>query len=106
VLELATEEVGDGRETNMGMRACVDAPARDELSRSHLVEEDERPDHLALRRRKRAANLKAPMSRDRGTTKGSMASTATASGQMGSSEGFQLISASIPANFRDRVKER
>ena len=60
VLELAAEEVGDGREANMGMRTYVDAPARDELSRSHLVEEDERPDHLALRRRKRAANLKAP----------------------------------------------
>ncbi len=47
----------DGRKANMGMRADVDAPARDELSRSHLVEEDERPDHLALRRGKRAANL-------------------------------------------------
>ncbi len=57
MLELAAEEVGDGREANMGMRPYVDAPARDELSRSHLVEEDERPDHLALRRRKRAANL-------------------------------------------------
>ncbi len=33
-----------------------------------------------------------------------MASTATASGQTGSSEGLQLISASVPANFRDRVK--
>src|SRR5271166_3733926 len=57
VLDLAAEEVGDGREADMGMRADVDAPARDELSRSHLVKEDKRPDHLALRRRKRAANL-------------------------------------------------
>jgi hypothetical protein len=45
------------------------------------------------------------MSRDRGTIKVSMASTATASGQTGSSEGFQLIPASIPANFRDRMKK-
>ncbi len=41
----------------MGMRADVHPLAGDELSRSHLVEEDERPDHLALRRGKRAANL-------------------------------------------------
>ena len=57
VLELAAEEVGDRRKADMGMRADVDALARDELHRSHLVEEDERPDHLPLRRGKRAANL-------------------------------------------------
>jgi hypothetical protein len=57
MLELATEEVGDGRKANMRMRTYVDAPAREELCRSHLVEEDEWPDHLALRRTKRAANL-------------------------------------------------
>ncbi len=44
-------------EADMGMRADVDAVARDELSRSHLVEDDERPDHRALRRGKRVANL-------------------------------------------------
>ncbi len=57
MLDLATKEVGDGREADMGMGADVDALARNELGRSHLVEEDERPDHLALRRRKRAADL-------------------------------------------------
>ena len=57
MLELAAEEVGDGREADMGMRADVDALAGDELGRPHLVEEDERPDHLALRRGKRATNL-------------------------------------------------
>jgi hypothetical protein len=41
----------------MGMRADVDALPRDELGRSHLVEEDEWPDHLPFRRRKGAANL-------------------------------------------------
>ena len=57
VLELAAEEVGHCREADMGMRADVDALTRDEVSRSHLVEENERPDHLALRRGKRPANL-------------------------------------------------
>jgi hypothetical protein len=102
VLELAAEEVGDGREANMGMRAYVDAPAGDEPSRSHLVEEDERPVGAGSARQ----ISKSPMSRARGTIKVSMASTATASGQTGSSQWFQLISASIPANLRDRMKER
>ena len=41
------------------MRAHIDALADQELGRPHLVEEDEGPDHLLLRRRQRAAHLEA-----------------------------------------------
>ena len=57
--DLAVEEVGHGGEPDMRMRAHVDALAEEELGRPHLVEEDERPDHLPLRRRQRAAHLEA-----------------------------------------------
>ena len=43
----------------MRMRADVDALAGQELDRPHLVEEDERPDHLALRDGQHAADLEA-----------------------------------------------
>jgi hypothetical protein len=105
VLELAAEEVGDGREADMGMGADVDALARDELGRPRLVEEDERPTIWRFGAGSARRTSKPPMSRARGTIKVSMASTAMTSGQTGSSEGFQLISASIPANLWDRVKE-
>ena len=59
VLELALEEVGDGGEPDVRVRPHVDALAGDELRRPGLVEEDERPDHLPLRRRQRAAHLEA-----------------------------------------------
>ncbi len=44
--DLAVEEIGDGREPDMRMRA-PSCPRRQELGRPHLVEEDERPDHAA-----------------------------------------------------------
>ena len=59
VLELAAEEIGDGGEPDMRMRPHVDALAGQELRRPRLVEEDERPDHLPLRRRQRPAHLEA-----------------------------------------------
>src|ERR1700722_1967895 len=43
----------------MRMRAHVHAPPGHELHRTHLIEEDERPDHLPFAVRQRAANGKA-----------------------------------------------
>jgi hypothetical protein len=42
------EEIGDGGEVYMGVGADVDPAARREMSRAHLVEEDERPDRRPL----------------------------------------------------------
>ena len=60
MLELAAIEIGDGGEADMGMRAHVDALSGEELGRPHLVEEDERPDHLPAAAR---AGRGAPRSR-------------------------------------------
>ena len=57
--DAAVEQIGDGGKPDMGMRAHVDALPGDELHRSHLVEEDERADHLPLAMRQRAAHLEA-----------------------------------------------
>ncbi len=57
VHDLAVEQVGHGRQPDVRVRAHVDAVSGDELHRAHLVEEDERPDHLALAVRQRAAHL-------------------------------------------------
>ena len=43
----------------MRMRADVQPAPGEELARPHLVEEDERPDHLPLLRREGAADLEA-----------------------------------------------
>ncbi len=48
VLELSLVEIGHRRQSDMGMRAHVDALFRDELSRTHLVKEYKRTDHLAF----------------------------------------------------------
>ena len=57
--DAAVEQIGDGREPDVRMRAHVHAVAGDELHRPHLVEEDERPDHLPLAVRQGSANEKA-----------------------------------------------
>ena len=57
--DLAIEQVGDGGEPDVRMRAHVDAGADEKLGGPHLVEEDEGADHLAPRRRQRAAHGKA-----------------------------------------------
>ena len=57
--DLALEQIGDGRQPDVGMRAHVDAAGQQELGRPHLVEEDERADHLPRRRRQRAPHLEA-----------------------------------------------
>src|SRR5690606_7545281 len=48
------EEIGDGGEPNVRMRTYINAIARCEQRRSHLVEEHERPDHAASLGRQRA----------------------------------------------------
>ncbi len=59
VMEVALEQVGDRAEADMRMRPHVDALAGQQLGRPGLVEEDERPDHLPLRRRQGAPDLEA-----------------------------------------------
>ena len=54
---LALEQIGDGGEPDVRVRAHVDALADQELGRPHLVEEDEGPDHLLLRGRQGAPHL-------------------------------------------------
>ena len=44
----------------MRVRAHVDAVAGAELGRAHVVEEDERPDHAALRRGQGASHRESP----------------------------------------------
>jgi hypothetical protein len=43
----------------MGMRPHIQSFAKQEFSRPHLIEKDERPHHLTLRRGKGAAHLEA-----------------------------------------------
>jgi hypothetical protein len=54
----AVEKIGDGRKPDVGMPANVHALACDELRRSHLIEEDERTDHLAFGVRQRTVHGK------------------------------------------------
>jgi hypothetical protein len=53
----AAIEIGDRGQSDMRMRADIDPLPGHELRRAHLVEEDERPDHLAGWRGQRAAHL-------------------------------------------------
>lgn len=55
--DLAIEQIGDGREPDMRMRADVDTATGEELRRTHLIEENEGADHLPFCRRQRAAHL-------------------------------------------------
>src|SRR6185312_10730117 len=55
--DLALEQVGDGGEPDMRVRPHVHAGAAGEYRRTEMIEEDERPDHAALRRRQRAMHL-------------------------------------------------
>ena len=63
--DLAVEQIGHGGEPDMGMRPHVHPLPGDELHRAEMVEEDERPDHLALAVRQRAAHRRSRR-RDRG----------------------------------------
>jgi hypothetical protein len=57
--DLAFEEIGDGGKPDVRVRAHVNALARAELRRSHVIEKDEGPDHAAAGRGQRAPNGKA-----------------------------------------------
>ena len=57
MLERAVEQVGDGRQPDMRVRAHVDPAAGRQMRRPHLVEEDERPHHGALAMRQGAVDL-------------------------------------------------
>src|SRR5690606_23122743 len=54
VLDLAVEEIGDGRKPDMRMRLDVERPAGMQQGWPHPVEEDERTDEPALARRQGA----------------------------------------------------
>src|SRR5712671_4377395 len=56
VHDLAVEQVGDGGEPAVRMRAYVEAVAGLEHGRTEMIEEHERADHARLRRRQRAAH--------------------------------------------------
>ena len=57
--DLALEQIRHGRQADMRMRPNIQPASSQKLARSHLIEEDERPDHLALPRRQRAPHLEA-----------------------------------------------
>ena len=59
VADFAVEQVGHRRKADMRMRAHVEHLAGAQDGRAHLVEEDERANHAALRRRQRAAHFEA-----------------------------------------------
>ena len=57
MLELAAKQVSDSRESDVRMRAHVDALTGDELGWTRLIEEYEWADHLPFGRGKRAPHL-------------------------------------------------
>ncbi len=57
MFDRAVEQIGDGREVDVRVRAHVDAATRGELCRAHLVEEQERPHHRAGAAGQRAVDL-------------------------------------------------
>jgi hypothetical protein len=57
VHDFAVEQIGDGRKIDVRMWAYVHAFAQDELSRSHLVEEDKGSHHLSFGAGECAAHL-------------------------------------------------
>jgi len=57
--DLAADQVSDRGEADVRMRAHVDPLPQQKLGRTHLIEKDERSDHLAARRRQRPAHLEA-----------------------------------------------
>ncbi len=59
VIDLAVEEIGDCRQTDVRMWADINSLAGQELRRPHLVPENKGSNHLALRGRKRPAHLKS-----------------------------------------------
>ena len=55
----AGKQIGDRGQADMRMGPHVDAPARRELGRSHLIEKDERSDATPFQRRQHAAHFES-----------------------------------------------
>ena len=92
------EQVGDGGEADMRVRPHVEAVSRLEFHRPHLIEEDEGPDHVALRERQHAAHFEpSPRSRARGTMAISTGSGVGSAVATGSFAGCQLIARPPPS---------
>ena len=90
--DLAVEQIGDGGEPDMRMRAHIEPGAGAEFSRAHLIEEDEWPDHAGARRGQGAPHLEAvPRSTVRGTMTLASASQLYLSPATGSLPGKKLI---------------
>src|SRR4051794_37301818 len=67
MLDCAVEQIGDGGEIDVRVRADVHALAGRQPRRPELVDEDERTDHRPLARRERAVDLEvAEIVGDRG----------------------------------------
>ena len=58
LIDRALEQVGYGGKTDVRMRTHVDPCSRRELSRCHLIEEDERPHVSPLHRRQHTPDFK------------------------------------------------
>src|SRR5690606_41886476 len=60
--DLAGEEVRDRRQPDMRVRTDIDVARNSRLEddRAHVIEEDERADHPALRERQHPADVEAP----------------------------------------------
>src|SRR6185312_5782605 len=57
--DLALEEISDGREPDVRMGSYIDAPSGWEIGGAHVIEEDERADEPAHRRRQHTAHFEA-----------------------------------------------
>src|ERR1700680_5149375 len=57
--DLAVEQVGHGRQSDVGMRTHIEAGAGAQHGRTHLVEEHKRTHHAPLAAGQRAAHTKA-----------------------------------------------
>jgi hypothetical protein len=91
VMHGAAIEIGDRGQPDMRMRADIDPLPGHELRRAHLVEEDERPDHLALRRGQRAAHLEPAQIAGARDDQRFDRIDGVAGRAIGSSAGFQLM---------------
>ena len=65
VMDLAAIKVGDGREADVRVRTNAVCRSGDFLQRPKLIKKDERPNHLALRRRKHPTDERIDVDRTR-----------------------------------------
>ena len=57
--DFAGMDVGDRSETDMRVRPHVEFLGQENIRRRHIIEKDERPDHLPVRRGQHAADRQA-----------------------------------------------